>query len=95
MNYIDKHGQPLDFEDWLKLHEDEDYCIVGRDEVGEGLGAVLVSTVWIGYAPNFETMVFSIRTGLNGDLPQIKYDTLSEAQAGHAAMVELQRNERR
>lgn len=87
MRYFDKHGQPLDFEDWLKLHEDENYCIVGRDEVGE----VLVSTVWIGYAPMFETMVFSLTTGLNGDLPQIKYETLSEAEAGHAAMVELQR----
>ena len=87
MRYRDKYGQPIDLEEWLALHEDESYCIVGRDEVGE----VLVFTVWIGYTPMFETMVFWITTQINGDLPQVKYDTLEEAQAGHAAMVELQR----
>lgn len=90
IGYYDKHGQPLDFEQWILLHEDDTYCVIGRDEVGD----VLVSTVWLGYpSPNtlFETMVFWVSTHTNGDLPQVKWATLEEAQAGHKAMVEQQR----
>ena len=92
MIYADKHGQPLELEAWALLHEDDQYCTIDRTEVGE----VLVSTVWIGmpaFGQMFETMVFWITTHLNGDLPVERYDTLSQAQAGHDQMVARMREQ--
>ena len=77
----------------FRSHEDETYCVIARESVGE----VDVSTVWLGEDNGrmFETMVFWITTGLNHRdedyLPSWRYPTLAEALAGHKAEVERQR----
>jgi len=83
--FYDKYGQEIGRREWARLHENDDYCRIGYDEIGH----VYVSTVWLGESHHrmFETMVFWISTGLNGDLPSTRWPTLEEAVAGHKAMV--------
>jgi hypothetical protein len=68
--FYDKYGQEISRREWARLHENEDYCRIGYTEIG----SVYVSTVWLGedHGRMFETMVFWISTGLNGDLPSTR-----------------------
>ena len=34
IEFFDKYGQEIDRRTWALLHEDEDYCRIGYDEVG-------------------------------------------------------------
>lgn len=87
--YYDREGKPMAQAEWVRRFSDDDeYKRVALDTVG----AVRVSTVWLGLdhgfhdsAPIiFETMVFE--GDRDGDCE--RYCTLDEAKAGHAAMVE-------
>lgn len=85
--YYDKAGRQIDTAEWARLIEDVEARKVGLDMVAD----VRVSTVWLGLdhgwgegAPLiFETMVF----GGALDEECVRYSTLDEAEAGHAAML--------
>jgi len=76
---------------WGHLHCNPRYKRVAETILADG---TWISTVWLGlnhnYLPGppliFETMVFESEISLN-DLEQVRYSTLAEAEAGHAAMV--------
>jgi len=83
--YFDQHGNPISEEEWTELHENAVYRQVGYAVVGD----YLVSTVWLGRDPLFETRVFK---GVH-ELDQVSYATLGEALIGHAKTVEKVRSE--
>jgi len=89
--YFDKEGAPISMQRWgeLRWHMDDDgrvseYARVGDDHVG----AVWVSTVWLGidhgfgHGPPqiFETMIFGSEAEFN---PVCRYATEADAVAGH------------
>jgi hypothetical protein len=90
--YYDRNGQPIDLYTWSVRFHDKDYQRVAKDE-GDGWK---VSTVWLGLDHQFgdgpplifETMVF----GGPLDDETVRYSTLAEAEAGHAAVLERVRH---
>lgn len=90
MKYFDRDGRPIEFLEWMRLRQDNEYAQVALDKIGSRT----VSTVWLGVSsflwresdknssPQaiFETMVFP-------DLSCQKYSTLAEAKAGHQKIV--------
>lgn len=94
LHFYGRDGKRITRDEWIAAFEDTEGRTVGRDEIGEGDGAFLVSTVWLGLdhgwgrgAPLiFETMVFP------SDY-QRRYSTEREARQGHrdtVAMVKRQ-----
>jgi hypothetical protein len=90
MEYFNRNGEPIELSSWMLLHENDEYKIVVKDEVG----SYIVSTVWLGLNHNwrpegppliFETMVF--KDGDWSGLEQRRYSTEEEAVQGHAAML--------
>ena len=92
--YKDKYGKPLDVLEWGKLFEDPKYRFVAQDYLGDNL----ISTVWVGvpqliwtekgfkFSGYFETAVIS---PARKELEMMRYETLEEAELGHAAIVYL------
>jgi len=80
---------------WGRLHSDPEYKRVAETTLPDG---TWISTVWLGldhgvnlgqqdYQPLiFETMVFESE-GSSEDHDQVRYATMTEALAGHDAMV--------
>jgi hypothetical protein len=92
LRHYDKDGRPLEMLEWAQLFEDHAYKRVAVSTVSVDGSKVRVSTVWLGLdhrvGPDgppliFETMVF--RNGSGEEC--YRYSTLSEAEAGHAAVV--------
>jgi hypothetical protein len=89
---FDRDGNPLDLMGWAALIEDQNYKRVAFSQVG----AVEVSTVWLGLNHNFgsgpplifETMIF----GGEHDSYQDRYSTEAEALAGHDRIVAVLRD---
>jgi hypothetical protein len=93
--YYDRTGDPLDLDEWVRLHADKDYVVVGRDTLSYGGGEILVSTVWLGINHNwiggrpliFETMVFGAPWDEYEEMH--RYSTEEEARLGHAGVLEM------
>jgi hypothetical protein len=91
MDWYDRDGKLLDWEEAANKMEDRDYYRVALTHVTEGTS---VSTVWLGISHQygdgppliFETMVFSDVPAI--DESQERYSTESEAIAGHLRWVE-------
>lgn len=93
----DRDGRPISLERWAELLERrESYRRVAATWLGDGPGAVQVSTVWIGIDYGFgetarpliyETMVF----GGNLDGWQVRTADRTTAQAAHDEVVALVR----
>jgi hypothetical protein len=90
--YYDWEGRPISQDRWVSLFADERH--VGQDTVGD----VWVSTLWFGLSHRslgrgppliFETMV----SGGEYDGWTWRYATEREAREGHAATVELVRED--
>ena len=105
INCYDKRGKPMtDYAAIEKLLSDEKYRRVGGTHLKNGLW---VSTVWLGLDHSFtggkpvifETMVFDtkdISEGVSGkELYQCRYQTLSQARAGHKRAVKSFQNYKR
>ena len=106
IDYYDKTGKPISFEEWAPLFEDKSYQIIRQTKLPDG---GLVSTVWLGLNHNygggppaiFETMAFWPVTkddlfGVGAERRCLRYATIAEARRGHAATVkELWRTHRK
>lgn len=88
---FDKQGQRITFEEWSATYR------AGRSLQVTTVGAFKVSTIWLGINHNFtrdgppiifETM---IHDGKEWD-QQWRYETLEQAEAGHASIVMQLRN---
>lgn len=91
MNVYDRSGNPIEFDEFLRLIEKEYYQRLNRTEVGD----CVVSTVWLGFSHGhtiegppliFETMAFG-RDGL--EKFTYRYATESDALRGHQEVVDL------
>jgi len=92
-HHYDKYGVPISLGQYVALFEDRDYRRVAWTD----LGAVQISTVWLGIDHNFgqtgspvifETMIFGLLADLDlTDRTQWRYSTLEEAQSGHEQVV--------
>lgn len=88
MSYYDRDVNEITREAWIALVEQPEYKRVGLTKVGEAE----VSTVWLGidhavgsrWPVIFETLVFDGPMDGDGE----RYNTLAEAEAGHARWVE-------
>ncbi|GAC1427755.1 MAG: hypothetical protein NVSMB5_22570 [Candidatus Velthaea sp.] len=91
--YADREGKPIDLWAWSALQQNEAYCRVAEDTVGQ----TWVSTIWVGLNMNvgvrpliFETMAFANDDGLPvGNMR--RYATEAEALQGHKEMVDALR----
>jgi len=81
--YVDKQGQPLEEQAWLKLISDDDYRVLKQDTLPNG---ARVSTIWFGLNPPniFETCVFTA----DGLADQDRYASEREALDGHGRAIE-------
>jgi hypothetical protein len=92
--FYDKDGTPIEkVEYWAKKYQEPGYKRVAETTLSDG---TWISTVWLelnyrlwGDGPPliFETMVFPAQDDL-AELDMDRYSTLTEAEAGHIAMVE-------
>jgi len=98
MDIYDKDGRRIDFKEWGRLSDDDDYRRIGLTEIGP----YTVSTVWLGLDHSymgggppiiFETMVFTTSAWeadrsdpdheLLMEIDARRYCTLQEAMDGH------------
>lgn len=94
IQHFDPQGERMTHEEWLVMFADMAQRVVEKTVIG----AVEVSTVWLGLDHGFgvgpplifETMIF----GGHLDQHQQRYSTKAEAQAGHARAVEAVKTER-
>jgi len=85
--WYDRQGRPIDVSVMTRLSQDQTYRVVARDWVG----AVEVTTVWLGFDHSFrsalpvifETVVFGGRM----DQYSRRYSTEDDAVDGHARVV--------
>lgn len=92
--YFKRDGTECSIGEWAKLFGDPKYKIVKRTELPNG---ILISTVWLGLNHGFgrrkiifETMVFRTDNFLmkwGDDLDMLRYETESQAIAGHDLTV--------
>lgn len=100
--YFSRDGEPLTFSEWANLfesiHDPVAYRMVGQDTVFDKNGREhFVSTVWLGLDHGFgkgppvifETMIFCHGHECRINDEQWRYCTEAQAEAGHAAAVQL------
>ena len=91
--FYDRDGTPIDFRAWGEKTKDRAYKRVAETTLPDGKW---VSTVWLGLDHGFgsgpplifETMVFSSKHDMGGDVDCDRYATEADAIAGHQRMVE-------
>jgi hypothetical protein len=90
--YYDRDGAPMTLLEWADRLEDVVYKRVAETTLPDGKW---VSTAWLGLDHQhgdgppliFETMIFSSDKSGSEEVDCVRYSTLAEAEAGHAALV--------
>jgi hypothetical protein len=93
LELYDRSGKPMTSEEYSVKHRDMNYKVVEQTELPNGKW---VSTVWLGMDHRcgegppiiFETLVFPSKDGPLIEEDGERYETESEAQAGHKRYCE-------